>query len=146
MRPHPSAPKLQQPVAPHLPIDTPPRPSKLPPIVLTGLSWEHDAGTTDTHVGRPWTPYVAPGHFPLVMPSAAGPASIRPSYGFSLNRYSPVPHVRNAEAMETRPVGRTTRLVYAGVAKGTQRVRGQVIPSPPVTQTWRNVFTGRQVT
>lgn len=144
MRPHPSAPQLEQPRAPHLPIDTPPRCSRLPQVALTGLSWEYDPGTIETPIGRPFTQYESPA-FPLVRSSQGGPAAIRPKYGFSINRYSPVPHRGAAELMEHRPAVPAVNRRAPLASQGFRRVHGQVMPQPAVNQTWRNVFTGRMV-
>lgn len=141
-RPLPQAPGA------HLPIDMPPRPSRLPATVLKGLFYESDFGTMTTPVPRPWTPFQSE-VFPLVHPSAVGPAFIAPKYGVAINDYSPVPHRRGGELMSTVLPVPTIRPVRILNARSTtdgmpgRRSRGVVYPQPPVNPTWASAFGGR---
>lgn len=128
---------------PFLPIDTPPRTTRLPSSSLVGLSWSADLGQATTPVPRPFAQFQS-STFPQSLPSAVGPAAIAPRFGFSVNDYSPVDHWVQRQRAE---LGSGTRVIaqpFARGAKGPRRIRGRVIPYPPTNPVWRSI-SGRLV-
>lgn len=126
---------------PFLPIDTPPRTTRLPASALVGLSWSADLGQTTTPVPRPWTQFQS-AVFPTMHGSNVGPAAIAPRFGFSVNGFSPVDHWFQRQRAELSPGTRVIAQPFARGAKGPQRVRGRVIPYPPTNPVWQSI-TGR---
>lgn len=148
--PAPASPELQQEQHPFLPIDSPPRTSRLPASALVGLEWEADLGTLTTPVSRPWSQYITPDHFPYALPSSVGPAGIHPRYGFSRNLFvsgtTTRAMARKMEDRPARPVEIIARIVQPARGPGrTGRVRGKVAPSPAVNPTWVSMFGNRIV-
>lgn len=120
--------------SPYLPIDTPPRPTTLPPSALRGLIYEATLSGT-APVPRPSTPYQSK-TFPLAMQSNAGPAAIGTREGIAINNYSPVGHFRAGQIMEQNGAVPITRAAFANSAKGFRRMRGRAIPFPFTQPQW----------
>ncbi len=131
---------------PFLPIDTPPSKratTHLPPVVERGLDTRAKLNAVSP-VRRPWAPYNSDDTFPLAMQSQAGPAAIGARLGVARNTYSPSTHWMARQLREAWAAVPVISNKFYGTAKGSQRIKGRVVPQPFASPAWTSI-TGRTI-